>query len=689
MKNKELLVNFPECLRVLPQWVMWKYIVRDGKETKAPFQVDGSPASSTDTSTWTTLDRCLTTEARFDGVGFVFTEGVVGIDLDKCFDEAGELNDVARATLAQVDSYTELSPSGKGLHIIVESDVLPQRKRDANKGVECYANGRFFTVTGNVFQGRDAMKPYDIMPWYRSIFGESKSVVAPAEIQTGYLPDDETILRVMFNSKGGIKLRELYDVGNWQSNGYGSQSEADLSLTGALMFYCRNNTTVVNRLFHRSKLIRKKWDEKHGNGTYGEKTMDLAYKSEVMEWKDPSVSASEEEPEYIMSGGKNPFPLLILENVCLALDSDVEFKSLYRLNDFSHSIEVRNGSTWYGLQDIDILNALRYISRKKYFLAKISKEMTVDAIRHVANKTKVNPPVDYLRDLVWDEVPRLDYWLREAFGVPTGELHEKMGANWMKGLVSRVLHPGCQYDQVLVLEGEQGWRKSSALRVLGAPWHVESTLSTEDTDFYMLLARNVIVEFSEGEIVGRTTARRLKAVITKTEDTYRAPYERGHQTYKRGCVFAMTTNDDDYQKDETGGRRWLPVVLTRMADTEWLKENRDQLYAEAVYRVEVLKETTYEYPQGELTGLQKEKFEYDEISEPIQKWYEGLAEEERAEGVLTLDAFNGVLNPVIGDAKEIPQQMTWRIGKVFKTVLGLTNKPLRVGGILKKRWFKA
>lgn len=682
-----MYANFPEKLRSLSQWVMWKKEIRKDKDTgeekvtKVPYQTSGGHASSTDSRTWTTFEEAVNARNRFDGIGFVFVEGIIGIDLDHCFEADGTITAYAKETIERFPSYTERSPSGEGLHIIIESDVaVPGRKL---KRVECYSSGRFFTVTGDVFEDRRELRDCDVAEWYAETFPEEKKTQTSLATTGGYLPDDEKILSVMFRSKGGRKMQGLFQTGSYTAAGYGSQSEADLSFIGALMFFCRNNQIVVDRIFRQSKLMRDKWDEKRGAKTYGQQTMDEAIKSEVMEWKEPKVTVTENE-EYIMSEGKNPVPLLILENVCLALERDEQICSSLRLNDFSHTIEIRNGNTWNIMQDNDVLDIERYISRKWPFFAKIGKEMTVDAIRQIANKTKVNPPVDYLRSLKWDEVPRLDFWLHVVFGVPNDELHEKIGANWMKGLVSRVLHPGCQFDQVLVLEGSQGWRKSTALRVLGSPWHVESTLSTEDTDFYMLLARNVIVEFSEGEIVGRTSARRLKAIITKTEDTYRAPYERGHQTYKRGCVFAMTTNDNDYQKDETGGRRWLPVVLTRIADIDWLSANRDQLYAEAVYRVENMKETTYEYPQEELTRLQEEKKEEDDYSEGIVRWYENLTEWEKDQGITPLIAYKGAID---SEKVEISKDTGWRIKGILKGVLKLESKNKKVGDRVLKRWF--
>lgn len=683
MKNKELVPHFPDNLRLLKQWVVWKLEERDGKKTKVPYQPNGQHAASNSSATWSHLHECMAVADQFDGVGFVFTEGVVGIDLDKCFEDDGTLKPFAREALDLFDSYTEISPSGNGLHLLVESATpVAGRKKG---GVECYSSGRFFTVTGNVFEGRDTLREHDVTEWYERVFPADTSPTLAVQTGNVTLPEDGKILNVMFTSKNGQKMRVLYNIGDWQGQGYGSQSEADLALAGALMFFCCNDTATVDRLFRGSKLMRPKWDEKRGVNTYGQETLTLARKSEVMMWGEDKT---EGKPiEYLMSNGKIPVELVVLENICRVFDNCAEMSSIFRLNDFTHMIESCHDGEWSNLQEDDVLAVQRFISVNYPPFAKAPKELIVDAIRCSAKQNKVNPPVDYLRSLVWDEVPRLDFWLHLTYGVPNDELHEKIGANWLKGLVKRVLYPGCQFDEVLVLEGAQGWRKSSSLRVLGAPWHVESTLSTEDKDFYMLLARSVIFEFSEGEIVGRTSARKLKAIITKTEDSYRPPYERGMVTFKRGCVFAMTTNDGDYQKDETGGRRWLPVVLRKVADVDWLAANRDQLYAEAVYRVEKFNETSYEYPQDELQELQNSKGEHDEIEEPITRWFESLPDEVVDKGILAIDAFNGAVNSKEVAMLEIPREMTWRITRVFRATLKLENVAKRVRGRLVKRWF--
>lgn len=672
-------LNFPKELRELRQWVLWRLEERGGKTTKIPYQPNGTLASSTDEATWSSFEECVSVVSRFSGVGFVFVEGYIGIDLDKCFGEDKTLLPWAREIVEQFPSYTEVSPSGKGLHIIIASDVPLQGRK--NGSIECYAEGRYFTVTGNVFEGRSVLHDVDIMDWYSEVFAsKAKSEVVEMGIPSATLPSDEKILTVMFRAKNGKKLQSLYKGEQpWQSLGFTSQSSADLSLVSALMFYCGNNTVVADRLFRASALMRPKWDEHRGEKTYGEKTLEAARASDCMQWSTP-------EQDFLMSGDKDPKALLVLENICRVIQIDDELNTRFRLNDFSHTVEIYDGGEWRNLQDNDVLETARHISVKWRAFSRVKKDMVTDAIRSVAHKYKVNPPRDYFEGLAWDRIPRIDTWLMQAYGVNDEEVYRKIGSNWLKGLVKRVLHPGCQFDEVLVLESPQGYRKSTSLRVLGSPWHTESTLSTEDKDFYMLMASNVIVEFSEGEIVGRTSAKRLKAVITKTHDQYRPPYERNMLMVPRGCVFAMTTNDPDYQKDDTGGRRWLPVVLQKVADIDWLEANRDQLFAEAVYRVEELKETTHEYPTDRLTELQEEKREGDPYDEIIHVWYHALPSSTRDSGVTTLEAYRAA---VAHDTEaKLSKADEWRIASIFRRVLGLQSKTLRLGNLVAKRWVK-
>jgi putative DNA primase/helicase len=147
--------NIPEELTERPQWVCWCYEERDNKLTKVPKTYRGTAASSTDESTWTTFECAAaavgqTSGAGADGIGFVFSDDdpFCGIDLDNCRNpETGDIAPWAQEILDRVgDGYTEISPSGTGIHIIVKGAV---RGGGMRRGpVEMYSRGRYFTITG-------------------------------------------------------------------------------------------------------------------------------------------------------------------------------------------------------------------------------------------------------------------------------------------------------------------------------------------------------------------------------------------------------------------------------------------------------------------------------------------------------------------------------------------------------------
>ena len=149
--------NVPADLKARPQWVTWRYEKRDGKWTKTPYNAKtGKRASATSSRTWCPFEHALRAarERGYDGIGFVFskTDGYVGIDLDDCLDDDGNPVREAQEILDKLDSYTEISPSRKGVKVWVRA-ALPDGKGRRTKAegfgeIEMYDRGRFFTVTG-------------------------------------------------------------------------------------------------------------------------------------------------------------------------------------------------------------------------------------------------------------------------------------------------------------------------------------------------------------------------------------------------------------------------------------------------------------------------------------------------------------------------------------------------------------
>lgn len=167
-----------------------------------------------------------------------------------------------------------------------------------------------------------------------------------------------------------------------------------------------------------------------------------------------------------------------------------------------------------------------------------------------------------------------------GFGTARNAYTEAVGRCWLVSIVARAFDPGCKVDTMPVFEGRQGARKSSAIEVLGGDWYCEMKDEPTSKDFFITLQGKLIVEIAEMNSFNRADVNRIKQIMSSRTDRYRAAYGRHSEDHPRRCVFAGTTNVTDWNRDETGARRFWPVACGEV-DLEWIKEHRDDLFAEA------------------------------------------------------------------------------------------------------------
>lgn len=204
------------------------------------------------------------------------------------------------------------------------------------------------------------------------------------------------------------------------------------------------------------------------------------------------------------------------------------------------------------------------------------------AVAVVAESDTYHPFRDYLRSLQWDSVPRLTRWLTTYLGAESTPYTELVGRWWLTAAVARTFQPGCKVDNVLILEGAQGIKKSSALRTLaGTEYFTDTPIDIGSKDAYLSLQGRIVVELAELDSLKRADADKAKTFFSSPIDVYRPPYARRNVSVPRGCVFAGTVNHASYLQDDTGNRRYWPVRCTSV-DLEALAADRDQLWAEAV-----------------------------------------------------------------------------------------------------------
>ena len=271
--------QIPDELHMIPQWLNWQYEMRPGKPTKVPYspRAPHTRASSTAADTWGTYDEALMALQRRDvnGLGFVFTadDDYTGIDLDKCVDSAGVLEPWAQSIVDAMDSYTELSPSGRGLHIIIRGKLPPGRRRRGR--IEVYDQGRYFTMTGNSLGPPKpiVLRDIELEAFIESYLADARPTrpasppLAPAP-SGNPMPDRDVQLR-MLSCAAGPRIRRLW---RGDTTGYGSASEADLALVSRLLWWCKGDRDQVDRLFRMSGLYREKWDRTD----YRERTLNVA-----------------------------------------------------------------------------------------------------------------------------------------------------------------------------------------------------------------------------------------------------------------------------------------------------------------------------------------------------------------------------------------------------------------------------
>jgi primase-polymerase (primpol)-like protein len=308
VENQEII---PEDLREREQWVCWREEDRDGKPTKIPVTPGtGAFASSTDPKTWASFETALEyAETEYaDGVGFVFTndDPIVGVDLDDCRDpEADDVDDAALDIIERLDSYTEVSPSGTGYHVLIRGELPEGRNRRGS--IELYDTARFFTVTGDhiertptrVARRQDALTAIHreyVQEVERDTVSESEHrdtaddqspTTETAAVDVDLDLDDEDLLEKARTASNGQKFERLW---NGNTVGYDSQSEADMALCCLLAFWTGGDPTQMDQLFRQSGLLREKWDEVHyaDGSTYGEKTIERAIAT-TSEFYDPDT----------------------------------------------------------------------------------------------------------------------------------------------------------------------------------------------------------------------------------------------------------------------------------------------------------------------------------------------------------------------------------------------------------------
>lgn len=272
-RDRLFQVGIPRKLKQCKRWVLWKKVKGGGKWKKCPCDERGNAISIFNNKRPLSFNEAIRSfragvaRGDVDGIGFVFTEdGFSGVDIDDCIDEHGDISPEALKVIKRFNSYTEISPSGRGIHILV-TGTLPEEARNGKKylggkcGVyEAYSSGRFFTITGRVVESRKMVrhKPSALSWfWKNKIRGKAAYEFVKTSNQKVVPRTVEEVLTIMRSAQNSEKSLRLM---NGDTSGYPSDSEADLAMMCLLAFYCGKDPDLMEQVFNRSKLAcRSKW----------------------------------------------------------------------------------------------------------------------------------------------------------------------------------------------------------------------------------------------------------------------------------------------------------------------------------------------------------------------------------------------------------------------------------------------
>lgn len=260
-----------------------------------------------------------------------------------------------------------------------------------------------------------------------------------------------------------------------------------------------------------------------------------------------------------------------------------DFGARLRYNQFMNDPEIDGRPI-----DDDDLDTIRHDLCQEYTF-EASKDNILASVMFAAKLRSYHPVKDFIETVEWDNVSRLDGFFIDYFkceGQP--ELYLNTVARYfLISAVARIYNAGCKVDTMPVIQSDQGWYKSSTLKLLFGGFFTDQIRSIQQKDDLIQMTKVWGVEFSELTVFKRADKNQQKQFLTMTEDTVRKPYDKIAKTYPRQCVLVGTTNDTEYLTD-TENRRFMPLTLVSV-DRDLLKQDLNQIWAEALHR----------YKQGE------------------------------------------------------------------------------------------
>ena len=657
--------QIPAELKQIPQWLG----AGQGKQPKNPHT--GKVGKSNDPETWGTYAEAIRgfrENPNWLGIGIVLNNtGIVCVDLDHCYNpDTGELTEEAAAIVKKIDSYTEISTSGTGLHIFCYGDVPDDGRKKGH--FEIYKGGKYIITTGNVYGGHEKVehREKEILALFQEHFPEPKPTENDTCKDGESVLTDEELIKKAENAKNGQLFRDLGN-GNWMQY-YPTQSEADLAYCNLLAFWTNCNIEQMDRLFRKTKLYRTKWDKRHGAQTYAEKTIQKAVAGckEVYEPNRASVEVSEENESLIQYKGKR-LTLNMLKSALEILGITVKYNQLLKETDITGLPEWLSQENATNTLPVYLMDCFRECDVKF-----ASRQVIEDYLFCIADQNRYNPLEEYFYHGKWDGNDRLQE-LHRILSVTEPKYHRYI-RKWLIQCVALALNDSetpVGSEGVLVLQGSQGLAKTSFFRILTPfpRWFVEgAVIDLKNKDSIINALSGWITELGELDATLQREQSSLKAFITNTEDRVRPPYGRTATRAPRRTSFCGTVNQDDYLRDTTGSRRFWTIPITNIDTATLFSLSRDwvnQLWYQ-VYDIYQQDHNGFRLTKAEMKALQDDNLEFSlslqyetEIREMLDydlspdqwEWWKASEVAQRLPGNAEVRKVGKALKKIVGSGK--------------------------------------
>lgn len=639
--------NIPPELATRQAWLLWKFEAKPGasKPGKIPYYVaggrrTGGQGTERDLQRLGTLEvaRRAYEKGGWSGIGYALLpdDGLIGIDIDGAIDaETGEVSERCQAIIDACASYTEYSPSGRGVHIIVQGTTTINKCNDI--GVEMFCGKQFFTFTARRWEGT----PASVMPIDEGVLRRLHLTINEAKAQgrdKGKAPaiSAAPVPAAQPGASSGDDFHRVNEAAMqalqaWVPSLFPSAIQKGQGY--------RVTSASLNRQLQEDLSIMPEGivdfgvadmgDAKQGRRTPVDLVMEhlpAAKPKEALHWlaqrmgielsqpkarkpKPPRANVpapagggddahddtppDEDFDDAVHDGVMSQLikhrgrPMDCRENMLYCLLSDPALQGLVKKNDFTQLIE-RSRATPWGREagdwdEEDDLMLGEYVLRT-YGLGIKAKTNIRDGVLMAARQNKYNPIVDWIKAETWDGTERLERWITDVYEIEARPYTRLIGKCFMMGLVKRAIQPGCKFDYMMIVKGEQGLAKSGAFRVLAYPYYTDNAIRVGDKDSQMAQQLAWIVESAELESLNKSETTLIKQHLSSQEDWYRPPYGASMVKAPRHSVSVGTTNADTFLKDATGDRRFWPLEVF-VVHMDRLQSMRAQLLAEALHRL--------------------------------------------------------------------------------------------------------